>query len=165
MAKTKDLTFIALMVALLIAVQFVLYALPGVELVSVLLGTYAAANGRLRGVAVAVCYALLRNIVFGFYPDIVILYLIYFPLFALAMGSIKSKFYVFHVIVAVTATAFFSVLDAFIKQFFYGVKFLPYFYGSLPFMIPQMITVTITYILLFPPLKILFDYLKKNMLK
>ena len=43
----------------------------------------------------ATCFSLLRCLLFGFYPNIIILYLIYYNLFALLFGTLGKKFSAF----------------------------------------------------------------------
>ena len=64
----KECAYLSMFVALLIAVQLALFAVPGVELITVLLASYAFCMGVRRGVIAAVSFSLLRQLVFGFYP-------------------------------------------------------------------------------------------------
>ena len=85
----KKIAACAVMVALLIAVQFALSFVPGVELVTVLLLCFCYAFGRACGVITATAFSLLRCMLFGFMPNVLILYLVYYNLFALLFGSLK----------------------------------------------------------------------------
>ena len=70
MLKTsKEIAVVALTVALLIAGQFALSAVQGVEVVTVIFFSFCYVFGVKRGVIAAVAYALLRNIYFGFFPQ------------------------------------------------------------------------------------------------
>lgn len=84
--STKDVVYPALMCALLIAGQYVFSFVSGVEIVTVLLLCFSVAFGVKRGVLCAVAFSLLRCLVFGFFPNVVLLYLIYYPTFAAAFG-------------------------------------------------------------------------------
>ncbi len=86
LSPAKEIAFTALTCAMLIGVQYALYALPGVECVTVLLACTAYVFGARFGFFTGLCFALLRCIVFGFYIQVVILYCIYFPLFGLVFG-------------------------------------------------------------------------------
>ena len=83
---TKGLASTAVVVALLIGVQFVFSFVPGIELVSLLLCVFCVAFGPVYGVIAAIAFALLRAFVFGFNPNVMILYVVYYPAFALATG-------------------------------------------------------------------------------
>lgn len=85
-ATAKTIAYIALMTALLIGGQFALSFVAGVEIVTVLLLCFSAYFGVIIGVATAVCFSVLRCLIWGFMPNVVILYFIYYPLFALLFG-------------------------------------------------------------------------------
>ncbi len=84
--SAKNLAMSAVCVALLIAVQFVLGFVPGVELVTVILLAFCYAFGIFYGLLSATAFSLLRCLVFGFVPNVVVLYLVYYNLFALLFG-------------------------------------------------------------------------------
>lgn len=81
----------AVMTALLIAVQYALGFVPGVELVTVFLLAFCYVFGAKYGVIVATAFSLLRCFVWGFYPNIIVLYLIYFNVFALLFGLLGGR--------------------------------------------------------------------------
>lgn len=84
------------MCALLIAGQFALSFVAGVEIVTLLLLSFAFCFGVQAGVLTAVSFSLLRCFIWGFYPSVVVLYLIYYPLFALIfalLGKISDSVY------------------------------------------------------------------------
>lgn len=87
-ATAKNIAYIALMTALLISSQFVLSFVEGVEVVTVLLLCFSMYFGVACGVLTALSFSVLRCVIWGFYPTAVILYLIYYPLFALFFGLI-----------------------------------------------------------------------------
>ncbi len=72
--------------AILICVQLALYAVPGVECVTVILLCASYAFGAKFGFFTGLTFSLLRCILFGFYPSVIALYCIYFPLFGLIFG-------------------------------------------------------------------------------
>lgn len=82
-ATAKSIACIAVMTALLIGGQFALSFVAGVEIVTVLLLCFSAYFGVFCGVTTAVCFSTLRCLIWGFAPNVVLLYLIYYPLFAL----------------------------------------------------------------------------------
>ncbi len=85
-ATAKTIAYIALMTALLIGGQFALSFVAGVEVVTVLLLCFSAYFGVIIGVATAVSFCTLRCLIWGFMPNVVLLYYIYYPLFALLFG-------------------------------------------------------------------------------
>ena len=119
MRTAKFIAVTALFTALLIAAQFALSGVAGVELVTVLLLSFSFATGIRYGVTGAACFSLLRCFLFGFYPTVIILYLIYYPSFALFFGFLGNKskrkitpaLFVAVVIFAAAFTACFSLLD------------------------------------------------------
>lgn len=81
----------AVFVALLIAVQYVMNFVPGVELVTVLMLCFCYAAGPYAGMISATCFSFLRCLIFGFAPNVIILYLVYYNLFALLFGILGKK--------------------------------------------------------------------------
>ena len=110
----KECAFLAVFVAILIAVQTVLSAVPGVELVTVLFVSYSFVAGAKRGMFAATAFSLLRQLVFGFSPTVLILYLIYYNLLTLTFGlfgrriDIKGKHLPIIVGIACAGTVFFT---------------------------------------------------------
>ena len=93
-ATAKNLAYIAVMTALLLGGQFALSFVAGVEVVTVLLLCFSAYFGVITGVATAVCFCTLRCLIWGFMPNVVLLYFIYYPLFAALfglLGKIKNE--------------------------------------------------------------------------
>ncbi|MDE6677398.1 MAG: hypothetical protein K2K12_06800 [Clostridia bacterium] len=84
----KDIAYPALMCALLLGGQYIFSFVAGVEIVTVLLVCFSAAFGARRGVVCATAFSLLRCLIFGFYPNIVLLYLIYYPALAALFGGL-----------------------------------------------------------------------------
>lgn len=174
MLKTsKEIAVVALTVALLIAGQFALSAVQGVEVVTVIFFSFCYVFGVKRGVIAAVAYALLRNIYFGFFPQVIILYLAYYPLFAVAAGLTgkRLKKSGMHaalkigvcVLVAAACTAFFTMLDNVITPLYFGYSAessRAYFIASLPVMFTQVVCAAITVGLLFYPLTKIFAVVK-----
>ena len=155
MSKTKFIVRVAMCVALLIGGQFVLNSVAGVEIVTVTLLCFCYCYGVKHGLAVATTFSLLRCFVFGFEPTVIILYLIYYNLFAAFFGWLGSRFAggialwktVIVVVSAVMFTGLFTLLDDAINIIIWRMSenvAKIYFYQSLPVMIPQMACTAIT---------------------
>ena len=78
--SAKEVARPAVFVAAVLAAQYVLSAVPFVEIVTLLFAVYAYSFGIARGVVAAVAFALLRQLLFGFYPVVLVLYLVHFSL-------------------------------------------------------------------------------------
>ena len=163
MRSTRFITVTALYTALLIGVQFALSGIAGVELVTVFFLAFCFSVGVKAGVTVAVCFSTIRCFLFGFYPSVIILYLVYYTGFALFFGFLGNRFdrtatfraYLWSVILSTAFTAIFTLLDDVITPLFYGFGLnatRAYFYSSLPFMLAQCICVAISVSVLFIPL-------------
>lgn len=161
----KECAFVAVFVALVIAAQLVLSFLPGVEVVTVLFVSYAFVMGWKRGVIAACVFSLLRQIVFGIFPVVLILYLIYYTLLALCFGALgkrikrTTKFLPLLVAIACVGTVGFTMLDNLLTPLWYGYGAKAarlYFYSSLPFMIPHVICTAVSVACLFLPLTFVF---------
>ncbi len=163
MKTAKEISIISVFIALLIGGQFALSAVSGIEIVTVLSVTFFYCFGVLRGCIVATAFSLLRCFLFGFFPNVIILYLIYYNLLAITFGllgrafnkGISVKKIVVIVAVAVIMTALFTLLDNFITTTFYGFTEnarKAYFISSMATMIPQLLCTLITVTFLFFPL-------------
>ena len=83
----KIIAVTAVYAALMVGVQFILSFAAGVELVSLLIIVYSAAFGVRRGSAVALVFVLLRGLIFPYtYLNILIIYVVHFPLLAIISG-------------------------------------------------------------------------------
>lgn len=110
----KKVAVCAVSVALLIALQFTLSYVPGVELVTVFLLCFCYTFGIYLGLITATCFSLLRCIIFGFNISVILLYLIYYNMFAVLFGTLGKKTipsWLSFVILSVTAiaSAYFAV--------------------------------------------------------
>jgi energy-coupling factor transport system substrate-specific component/cob(I)alamin adenosyltransferase len=157
----KECALLAVFVAVVIAAQTVLSAIPGVEIVTVLFVSYSFVVGWKRGILAATAFSLLRQIIFGFFPTVLILYLVYYNLLTLCFGllgmMIKEpiKALPLIVLIAYFGTVLFSVIDNIITPLWYGYSAQvtrAYILASLPFMIPQVICTAISISCLFLPL-------------
>lgn len=176
MFKTsKEISVVALFSAMLIGVQYALSGIHGVELVTVFLLCFSYAFGARRGAIAALAFALLRNLVFGFFPTVVILYCVYYPCFALLCGTlggllergVRNRILktVIMVACAVVMTVFFTLLDDVITPLFYGFTrdaTVAYFYQALPIMSMQCVSVAVSVSCLFLPLSAVFIRLKRS---
>ena len=163
MMKTKFIVRVAMSVALLIAVQMALSIISGVELVTAILLCLCFHYGVRTGLAIATTFSLLRCFFFGFQINVIILYLVYYNLFALFFGwtgkwlAGKSALRQTGVMVAaaVVFTVLFTLLDDVITPLMYGFHFNAakvYFLQSLTAMIPQTVCAAVTVSVLFAPL-------------
>ena len=168
--SAKECAFIAVFVAVLIASQLVLSAIPGVEVVTALFAVYAFSFGYKKSLAVATAFSLLRQMIFGFFPAVLILYLVYYNLFVLAFAFLGKKIknpikgLVIVVASACVLTALFTLLDCVITPLFYSFSAKAtkaYFYASLPVMVPQIVCAGISTALLFLPLWRTFGIIKR----
>ena len=169
--SARDSAYIAIFVALVIAAQLCLAVLPGIELVTVLFVSFAFVFGVGKGMLAATAFSLLRQLVFGFHPVVLILYLIYYNLLALNFGLLGKrrkptpKSLLFITALACIGTVCFTLFDNILTPLWYA--YTPkaarlYFYASLPFMIPQVICTAVTVGVLFLPLARIFSWFKKR---
>ncbi len=173
MRAGKECAYIAVFVALTISLQLCFSALPGVELVTVLFVSYSFVFGRKRGTVAAVAFALLRQFLFGFYPTVLLLYLLYYPLLACLFGWLGKKvspivFLWLILLLACLAAVCFTMLDNILTPLWYGYTkqaLKAYFYASFGFMLPQVICVAISVGFLFLPLQRVFSIIKKSLLR
>jgi hypothetical protein len=163
MNTAKKVILPGVFTALLIGAQLVLSGISGVELVTVLLLTFVYKYGIKQGVLVATAFPLLRCFLFGFFPNVVILYLVYYNLFALVFGGIGRMFkgeytlkkHILLLCLAVVATALFTLIDDVVTPLTYAFTWKAtkaYFLTSLYTMLPHILCVGLTVIFIFPPL-------------
>jgi energy-coupling factor transport system substrate-specific component/cob(I)alamin adenosyltransferase len=170
----KECAYLAIFVALVIVAQLVFAAVPGVEVVTVLFLSYAFVFGVRRGTIAATAFALLRQLIFGFSPTVLILYLVYFNGLAALLGTlgrvVKKPLYALWwiVLVACVCTACFTMMDNILTPLWYGFSkraIKAYITASLPFMIPQIICTALSVGFLFLPLQKTFYLIGKNLFK
>lgn len=170
----KGLAVIAVMSAMLVGGQFILSFASGVEIVSLLLCAFCIVFGVSYGLITALAFCLLRCFVFGFVPNVVVLYFIYYPLFALVLGGYgmvynkyvktqenglfhtkKAVVFVGLVLICAFLTACFTLIDDIVAPLIMGLKkpsALAYFYNSLPTMFTHVVMVSGSVALLFTPI-------------
>ena len=172
--SAKECAYISTFIALIIALQFAFSSVAGIELVTALFVAYAFVMGVIRGVVVAVCFSLVRQLVFGFFPHVLLLYLAYYTLFALGFGLLgkavkRCKIHWKTLVVVITAclyTVLFTLLDDMITPLWFGYtaeSAKAYFLASIPVMLPQTVCAAISTALLFIPLEKTFLYLKRKL--
>lgn len=170
--SAKECAYLAVFVALVIAAQLVLSVVPSVEIVTVLFCSYAFTFGLKRGMAAATAFSLIRQFIFGVYPTVLILYLIYFNLlatsFALLGKSIKKplKWLAIIVAIACVCTVLFTMIDNILTPLWYGYSkkaAILYFKASLPFMGVQVINAALSVGVLFFPLYRVFSLVKRTL--
>lgn len=163
MNSTKFIVRVAMSVALLMAAQMALSMISGVEIVTVILLCLSFHYGVQTGLAIATTFSLLRCFYFGFQVNVIVLYLIYYNLFALFFGWLGKRFggevTLFQkgmiVASAVAFTVLFTLLDDVITPLIYGFHWNAakiYALQSLTAMIPQTICAAVTVSVLFTPL-------------
>ena len=163
MQKTKFIVRVAICVAMLIGIQLALSAVTGIELVTAMLLCMCFCYGSRTGMTIATVFSLLRCFVFGFQVNVIVLYLVYYNLFALFFGWLGMRLigkitFLRRVILVAAAMAFtvcFTLLDNVITPLMFA--FHPnaarvYFLQSLTALIPQVICTMVTVSVLFTPL-------------
>lgn len=170
--SAKECAFLAVFVALVIAVQLCFAAIPGVELVTVLFLAYAYVMGAKRGMLAATVFTLLRQFLFGFNPVVFCLYTVYFNGFALLFGTLGRKWknsiraLPYLVVFACICTACFTLLDNLLTPLWYAFSkraFKVYFLASLSVMLPQVLCTAISVFILFIPLQKVFLQAKRSL--
>ena len=170
--SAKECAYLSAFVALLVAMQLVLSIVPGVELVTVLFVAFSLVMGAKRAMFAATAFSLLRQFVFGFFPAVLLLYLIYFNLLGLCFGllgrkwGLSGKTLPLFVVIACVCTMCFTLLDNVITPLWYAYTFeaaKAYFFASLPFLIPQVTCTAISVSLLLFPLGKAFLLVKKQL--
>ena len=162
---------VAVFTALFLAAQYALWFVKGVEAVTVLLLVFSYRFGVRCGVLSAVAFSLLRCLLFGFFPNVVLLYLLYYPLFAACFGLLGNALYrrtgvrvqMLLTVLAVLLTALFTLLDDAVTPLLYGYTkeaALAYFLASLPTMAVQTVCAAVTVLLLFRPLLFILKRVK-----
>ena len=172
--SAKECAYLAVFVALVIAAQLALSIVPGVEVVTVLFVSYSFVFGWKRGMIAATAFSLLRQLIFGVHPMVLILYLIYFNLLAALFGVLGKKikapvrWLVLLTLIACLCTVCFTMLDNVLTPLWYGYTARAakvYFYASFTTMIPQTICTAVTVVGLFLPVWKAFSSVKKTLVR
>ncbi len=161
LSSAKEVALSALFVAMLVVAQLSLSFVPGVEIVTLLFVAYAYLFGVVRSMLCATAFSLLRCFVFGFFPTVIILYLIYYNFLVVVFalwGKYEMKRHknnlILTVVLACVCTVIFTLIDDVLTPVWYGYTkraTLAYFRASIPFMAPQVACSGITVGLLFRP--------------
>lgn len=169
--SARSLAYTGAMTGVLLAAQFALSSVQGVEVVTVLFLTFCVACGVRLGVIVANAFSWIRCFLFGFFPNVVVLYLVYYNLFAVVFGllgkgtarlSAPARI-ALYTGCAVLMTALFTLLDDLITPLMLGYtkkSATAYFYASLLTMIAQCVCVAVTVSALWYPLSRAFSRLR-----
>ncbi|MGN0818650.1 MAG: hypothetical protein ACI4L9_06740 [Candidatus Coproplasma sp.] len=88
LSPAKEVAYVAVSCALVICAQLALSAVPGVEVITALFVCLSFTFGARFGFFLGASFAVLRCLVFGFYPTVIILYAVYFPLLGATFGLI-----------------------------------------------------------------------------
>ena len=161
--SAKKIILSGVFTALLIGGQFALSSISGIEIVTVLLLSFVYKYGIKQGLFVANAFSLLRCFIFGFMPNVLVLYLIYYNIFVIAFGSIGNGFkhtysvkkHIILIFIAIMFTALFTITDNILTPLMYGFTYKAtkaYFIASLYTMIPHILCTLATVLLLFPAL-------------
>lgn len=169
--SAKEVALSALFLAFLLGGQYAFSVLPAVEIVTVFTVAFAFCLGVSRCMIAVTAFAFLRQILFGFFPSVLILYLIYFNALALVFGSLgkggnaRKKWWIV-VLCAGFCTAGFTLLDDLITPLYYGLEkgaWKSYFIASLPIMLTQTVWTVLAVGYLFLPLEKVFSTAAKKL--
>ncbi len=172
MTRIGRIAFSGVFIALLLGCQFALAGVVGVEVVTPLLLSFCFYFGVRQGMVVGTAFSFVRCFVFGFSPTAIVLYLIYYNLFALVFGMlghwrgqrVKVATIALLAACAVGMTTLFTLLDDVITPLFYGFtlsQLRVYFIASLTALVPQCISSAVTVPILVPPLLRAYTHLPK----
>ena len=161
MKTAKSIILPSIYTAILIGGQFVLSGISGVELVTVLFLAFCYKYGVKQGLLVANAFSLLRCFVFGFFPNVILLYLIYYNIFAIVFGlfgnacknAYGKKKHTTTILLALPMTALFTLIDNILTPLLYGFTrqaAKAYFIASLYAVLPQLLCSLVTVTWLFP---------------
>ncbi len=173
MDKAKKIAICGAFCALLIVIQYAFSAIKGVELVTLFFVTFCFTFGGLYGLLVAFSFSLLRVLLYGFFPNVLILYLVFYPTLALAAGvlgkrlreSSNVKQLIVIILFGLACTVYFSALDCIVTPLFYKYAqkaWVAYVYQSIPVCLIQCCSTVASLLLLFIPLKKAFGLIAKR---
>ena len=168
----KECALLAVFVAVVITAQTALSAVPGVEIVTVLFVAYSFSLGWKKGMLSATAFSLLRQIIFGFFPSVLILYLVYYNLLTLTFGILGKKIkspitaLPFLVGLACVGTVLFTLIDDILTPLWYAYSARAtraYILASLSFMIPHVICTAVSVSVLFLPIWRVFKRVRQKL--
>ena len=168
-SSAREVAYVAVMTALLIAAQYALAAVAGIELVTALFLPFCTVFGVRRGCMVATCFSLLRCLLWGFAVNVIALYLIYYNLSPLVLGLWGGpprplpppRGLVSRPLAAAFMTVCFTLLDDLISPLILGMRFAPYFYASLAVLAVQPAFAAASCAVLYLPLERALRTLRK----
>lgn len=163
MNSAKKIILPGVFTALLIGGQLALSGISGIEVVTVLLLTFVYRYGIGQGLLVANAFSLLRCFIFGFIPNVIVLYLIYYNIFVLVFGFLGKVFrheysikkHIIVLFISIIMTAMFTMVDNILTPLMYGFTAnaaKAYFIASLYTVIPQITCTFLTVLIIFPGL-------------
>ena len=163
MNSAKKIILPGVFTALLIGGQLALSGISGIEVVTVLLLTFVYKYGIVQGILVANSFSLLRCFIFGFIPNVIVLYLIYYNIFVLVFGFLGKVFrheysikkHIIVLFISIIMTAMFTMVDNILTPLMYGFTAnaaKAYFIASLYTVIPQITCTFLTVLIIFPGL-------------
>jgi hypothetical protein len=163
MNKTKFIVRVSMCVAMLIGGQLALNSISGIEIVTVMMLCFCYCYGIRHGIAIATVFSLLRCFIFGFQINVILLYLIYYNLFAVFFGWLGARFAgkmspartIAVVASAMVFTVFFTLLDNILTPLIYAFHreaAIAYFINSMYAVIPQVTCTLVTVLVCFHPL-------------
>lgn len=163
MNSAKKIILPGVFTALLVAGQLALSGISGIEVVTVLLLTFVYKYGIGQGLLVANSFSLLRCFIFGFMPNVIVLYLIYYNIFVLVFGFLGKVFrheysikkHMIVVAIAILMTVLFTITDNVLTPLMYGFTAnvaKAYFVASLYTVMPQIVCTFATVLIIFPGL-------------
>ncbi len=168
----KECAYLAMFTAILLAAQFCFSFFLGVEIVTSLFFSHAFVFGGKRGALVGVAFSLLRILIFGFFPSVLLLYLLYYPSTAFLFGWLGKKVkrplpaLWWLTVIACLCSLCFSLLDGVITPLWYRFTLQAtraYLLASLPVAGVQILCTAGTVGLLFVPLQRVFHIAKKGL--
>ncbi|MBR2384648.1 MAG: hypothetical protein IKA99_03455 [Clostridia bacterium] len=172
--SAKEIAYVGITVALLIGGQLAFSAISGVEIVTAIFAVFCLVLGAVRGVVVAIAFSLVRCFVFGFFPQVILLYLVYYNLFAIVVGllgvAIRGKRELVKIVlltcVVVVLTGCFTFIDNFFNIWL--LKLPPvavkiYVAQSIPVAISQMVCACVTVPLFYYPLNKVFTIARQSL--
>ena len=170
MNTAKKIILPGVFTALLIGSQFVLSAISGIEIVTVLLLTFVYKYGVKQGLFVANAFTIIRCFIFGFVPNVLVLYFVYYNAFVILFGLTGNAFkheyslkkHILIIVVVMFMTALFTMLDNVITPLMYSFSqkaIKAYFVASLYTVVPQIICAFVTTLIIFPILLKVLKYL------
>ena len=171
--SAREIACLGTTVAIMIASQLALSAVSGVEVVTAIFALYCLVFGMLRGMIVATAFSLVRCFLFGFMPQVILLYIIYYNLFAVVVGGVgrivKDKSTITQIVsltaAAVVLTLLFTVIDNLLNVILFQLSptaIKIYVTQSISVAITQAVCSAVTVPLFFFPLNKIFCLVKQG---